>query len=53
MPKVVWLANVQGQFHGILLVLLYVAYSIVPVVTFVLAVVDMDLEKAKFSTLRL
>ena len=51
-PKVVWLANVQGELHGILLVLLYVAYSIVPVVTFVLAVVDMDLEKAKFSTLR-
>ena len=51
-PKVVWLAGVQGQLHSILLVLLYVAYSIVPVVTFVLAVVDMDLEKAKFSTLR-
>ncbi len=51
-PKVVWLAGVQGQLHAILLVLLYVAYSIVPVVTFVLAVVDMDLEKAKFSTLR-
>jgi hypothetical protein len=51
-PKVGWLAAVQGELHGILLVLLYVAYSIVPVVTFVLAVVDMDLEKAKFSTLR-
>ncbi len=51
-PKVAWLAHVQGELHGILLVLLYVAYSIVPVVTFVLAVVDMDLEKAKFSTLR-
>jgi hypothetical protein len=35
-----------------LLALLYIAYSIVPVVTFVLAVVDMDLEKAKYSSLR-
>ena len=51
-PKVLWLAHVQGELHGILLVLLYVAYSIVPVVTFVLAVVDMDLEKAKYSSLR-
>src|SRR5436305_14020452 len=50
-PKVMWLAHVQGELHGILLVLLYVAYSIVPVVTFVLAVVDMDLEKAKYSPL--
>src|SRR6266567_403 len=32
-PKVTWLANVQGELHGILLVLLYIAYSIVPVVT--------------------
>ena len=51
-PKVMWLAHVQGELHGILLVLLYIAYSIVPVVTFVLAVVDMDLEKAKYSSLR-
>lgn len=51
-PKVAWLAGVQGELHLILLVLLYVAYSIVPVVTFVLAVVDMDLEKAKYSPLR-
>ena len=51
-PKVGWLAAVEGGLHSILLVLLYVAYSIVPVVTFVLAVVDMDLEKAKYSTLR-
>src|SRR5216117_979024 len=51
-PKVAWLAHVQGELHSILLVLLYVAYSIVPVVTFVLAVVDMDLEKAKYSSLR-
>src|SRR5947209_9067634 len=51
-PKVLWLAHVQGELHGILLVLLYIAYSIVPVVTFVLAVVDMDLEKAKYSSLR-
>jgi len=51
-PKVAWLAGVQGELHLILLVLLYVAYSIVPVVTFVLAVVDMDLEKAKYSPLQ-
>ena len=51
-PKVQWLLSVQGQLHAILLFLLYLAYSIVPVVTFVLAVVDMDLEKAKYSTLR-
>jgi len=50
-PKVAWLAGVQGELHLILLILLYVAYSIVPVVTFVLAVVDMDLEKAKYSPL--
>src|SRR2546430_15256037 len=51
-PKVMWLAHVQGELHGILLVLLYVAYSIVPVVTFVLAVVGIGLEKAKYSSLR-
>ena len=51
-PKVGWLAAVQGELHLVLLFLLYVAYSIVPVVTFVLAVVDMDLEKAKYSPLR-
>jgi hypothetical protein len=47
-PAVVWLQHVEGWVHGTLLFLLYVAYSIVPVVTFVLAVVDMDLEKAKY-----
>ena len=43
-----WLQRVVGTPHNVLLFLLYIAYSIVPVVTFVLAVVDMDLEKAKY-----
>lgn len=47
-PAVAWLQHVVGGPHTALLLLLYVAYSIVPVVTFVLAVVDMDLEKAKY-----
>src|SRR6266852_5355939 len=41
-PKVGWLVEIGGVMHSVLLFLLYVAYSIVPVVTFVLAVVDMD-----------
>jgi len=47
-PGVAWLQRVVGTPHNVLLFLLYIAYSIVPVVTFVLAVVDMDLEKAKY-----
>ena len=39
----------MGWPHLILLVALYIAYSIVPAVTFVLAVVDMDMEKEKSS----
>ena len=49
-PQVDWLSRMHGGPHDGLSVLLYVAYSIVPVVTFVLAVVDMDLEKEKLNT---
>jgi len=48
-PHVTWLSQMSGKLHDDLLVLLYVAYSIVPVVTFILAVVDMDLEKEKLN----
>src|SRR5207237_10581588 len=45
MPKVMWLAHVQGELHGILLVLLYIAYSIVPLLTLVSALMVMYMEK--------
>jgi hypothetical protein len=48
-PHVQWLSRVQGGPHDVLSGLLYIAYSIVPVVTFVLAAVDMDLEKEKLN----
>lgn len=48
-PQVDWLSRMTGRPHDALSFLLYIAYSIVPVVTFVLAVVDMDLEKEKLS----
>ena len=48
-PHVDWLSRMRGGPHDGLSFVLYVAYSIVPVVTFVLAVVDMDLEKEKLS----
>lgn len=48
-PHVDWLSRIQGGPHDVLSSLLYIAYSIVPVVTFVLAVVDMDLEKEKLN----
>src|SRR2546423_13021568 len=37
-PKGMWLAHVHGALHGILLVLLYIAYPTGPVASFVLAV---------------
>lgn len=48
-PQVQWLARIEGRPHDVLSGLLYIAYSIVPVVTFVLAAVDMDLEKEKLN----
>ncbi|MFL5625208.1 MAG: hypothetical protein ACJ788_06375 [Ktedonobacteraceae bacterium] len=48
-PNAHWLLKIAGWPHLILLVALYIAYSIVPAVTFVLAVVDMDMEKEKSS----
>lgn len=50
-PRVDWLSRLTGWPHDGLLLLLYIAYSIVPVVTFVLAAVDMDLEKEKLNAL--
>ena len=48
-PNAHWLLKIVGWPHLVLLVALYIAYSIVPAVTFVLAVVDMDMEKEKSS----
>ena len=42
-----WLSRVQGVQHQALTFLVYVVLSIIPVVTVMLAWVDMDLERAK------
>ena len=42
-----WLSRIQGVQHQILTFLVYVVLSIIPVVTIMLAWVDMDLERAK------
>ena len=42
-----WLSRVQGVQHQVLTFLVYVVLSIIPIVTIMLAWVDMDLERAK------
>jgi hypothetical protein len=42
-----WLSRIHGLQHQVLVLLVYVVLSIIPVVTVMLAWVDMDLERAK------
>jgi len=44
---IVWVSRIHGLQHQVLVVLIYVVLSIIPVVTVMLAWVDMDLERAK------
>ncbi len=45
--NIAWLWRIHGHQHEVLVFLVYVVLSIIPVVTVMLAWVDMDLERAK------
>ncbi len=45
--NITWLWRIHGHQHEVLVFLVYVVLSIIPVVTVMLAWVDMDLERAK------
>jgi hypothetical protein len=45
--RIAWLFLVHGELHQVLVVLAYIVLSIIPLVTILLAWVDMDLERAK------
>ncbi len=45
--NIAWLWRIHGHQHDVLVLLVYVVLSIIPVVTVMLAWVDMDLERAK------